>query len=171
MMSRKNISLRALEPEDIDLLYIWENDTTIWNLSNTLTPFSRKVLNDYLLQAHLDIYTTKQLRLVICLPSGTAIGCIDLFDFDPQHLRAGVGILIADTAERNKGYASEALLLLIAYCKSKLNLHQLYCSIASSNKESISLFEKANFKLIGCKKDWQRIGSVYEDELFYQCIL
>ena len=171
MLKGKNIFLRALEPEDIDTLYDWENATEIWHLSNTQVPFSRKVLSEYLAQSQLDIYTTKQLRLVICLAKGKAIGCIDLFDFDPKNLRAGVGILIADTNERKKGYASEALNLLKVYGRDSLNLHQLYCSIGSNNEISLQLFEKNGFKKNGTKRDWQRGISGYADEYFFQCIL
>ncbi len=171
MLNGKLISLRALEPEDLELLYVWENDTEIWHLSNTLVPFSKKILKTYLEQAHHDIYTTKQLRLMICDLSGKAIGCIDLFDFDPQNLRAGVGVLIADKAARLQGYASEALSLLKSYAKEKLNLHQLYCTILSENAPSIALFEKCGFEKNGTKKEWQRKGNSFLDEYFFQCIL
>ena len=108
----KQIYLRALEPDDVDVLYKWENNRQIWHVSNTQTPFSRYVLEQFLVNAHEDIYTNKQLRLIISeVNKEDAVGAIDLFDFDPYHLRAGVGILIADEF-RNKGYAFEALELL-----------------------------------------------------------
>src|SRR4051812_47675944 len=124
MIKGNNISLRALEPDDIDHLYKWENDSSVWHVSNTLTPYSRHVLEQYILNAHQDIFTAKQLRLVICLNDNTSkpIGCIDLFDFDPQHLRAGIGILISDQTERGKGFANEALSLLIDYSFKTLQL-------------------------------------------------
>src|SRR3972149_1445845 len=139
MLQGKNIKLRALEPSDIDVLYKWENDTKIWKVSNTTTPFSRLVLEQYLLSSHNDIYTNKQLRLVVeLIQPAQPIGLIDFFDFDPQYLRAGIGILVGEEKEKQKGYASEALALLIDYCFSVLNLHQLYCNIGESNGSSIS---------------------------------
>lgn len=166
----QHISLRALEPSDIDILYQWENDTEVWEVSHTQTPFSRLVLEQYLSTAHQDIYTTKQLRLVIETNSEIkkAIGCIDLFDFDPYHQRAGIGILIADKNERKKNYASEALTLLIDYCFTTLNLNQLYCNITTDNLASIHLFEKHGFEIIGVKKQWIRVGAVFKDELMLQ---
>ena len=171
MLIGKEVYLRALEPEDIDLLYKWENDTEIWHLGNTFVPFSRKVLKEYLQQAALDIYTTKQLRLVICLSNGNAIGCIDLFEFDANNLRAGVGILIAERAEQQKGFATDALKILKAYCKEKLNLHQLFCNISADNEISYSLFAKNGFEKSGTKKNWQRKNTGYVDEYFLQCFL
>ncbi len=167
----QHISLRALEPADIDVLYKWENDTEIWNVSNTQTPFSHFILEQYISNAHQDIYSVKQLRLIISLlENKSAIGSIDLFDFDPNHLRAGIGILIADKTERGKGYASEALGMLIEYCFLTLNLHQLYCNITSDNEPSILLFQKHGFLITGVKKQWIREAAGFKDELLLQRI-
>ena len=89
------IILRALELEDIDFLFETENNELYWEVSNTQSPFSKFVLNNYLKNAHLDLYEAKQLRLVVAeKTSGKSVGMIDLFDFEPLHLRAGIGILI-----------------------------------------------------------------------------
>jgi diamine N-acetyltransferase len=167
----ETIFLRALEPDDVNTLYRWENDRKIWHLSNTQTPFSRYVLEQFLVNAHEDIYTNKQLRLIIsdCKDEET-VGAIDLFDFDPYHLRAGIGILVADE-HRNKGYAFEALELLKEYAFSNLLLKQLYCNITVSASASLQLFEKSGFEKVGLKKGWNRISSDhYEDEWFLQLI-
>lgn len=166
----QHISLRAMEPSDIDLLYIWENDAETWAISNTQAPFSRFVLEQYITTAHQDIYTIKQLRLIICNEDNKAVGSIELFDFDPNHLRAGVGILIAEKADRKKGYASEALALLIDYSFLSLNLHQLFCNIAVDNEPSILLFQKHGFLITGMKKQWIREGDRFKDELLLQKI-
>lgn len=166
----QNISLRAIEPEDIDILYKWENDTENWNVSNTQTPFSRFVLEQYIATAHQDIYNVKQLRLIICDGENKPVGSIDLFDFDPNHLRAGIGILIAEKSDRKKGYASEALEILAEYCFLSLNLHQLYCNIGIDNEASVLLFQKNGFKISGIKKDWLRVGTTFKDELILQRI-
>lgn len=171
ILENKTISLRAPEPGDLDLLYIWENDTNIWRISGTLAPFSRNVLKLYLDNAGKDIYEVKQLRLIIQLKSNRRpLGAIDLFDFDPRHHRAGVGILVADPSDRRQGYAREALETLMEYCFSILNLHQLYCNIELSNEASIALFKNAGFMEIGRKKEWIYTGEGYEDELLFQCL-
>ncbi|MHC2990514.1 acetyltransferase [Pontibacter sp. HJ8] len=147
--------LRALEPSDLTFLYTLENDTTVWHVGNTLTPYSRYVLGQYLENAALDIYTIRQLRLVICNHSHEAIGAIDLFDFDPLHQRAGIGIVIS-ALYRGKGHAAEALDLLLTYCRQTLHLHQVYCSVTASNHTSLKLFRKAGFEEIGLRKEWLR---------------
>ena len=167
----EHIYLRALESDDLALFYVSENNMAIWKVSNTITPFSKDILQLYLQTAHQDIYTNKQLRLMICLnttnePSGT----IDLFDFEPMHFRVGVGVLIFD-GFRKKGYAFESIELIKEYTKNTLLMHQLYCNVSSNNTESIHLFEKSNFSLIGTKKDWNRTYfNEFEDEHMYQLI-
>jgi diamine N-acetyltransferase len=146
------ISLRPLEPGDIDLLYQWENNIEIWEVSNTKAPFSKHLLAQYLLQAAKDIYETKQLRLIIQNEKMEAVGAIDLFDFEPYHLRAGVGVLIHNKSDRNQGYAKDALQALSNYTFEILGLHQLYANISSDNLNSIQLFQNSGFKQIGIKK-------------------
>jgi diamine N-acetyltransferase len=166
----KHVSLRALEPTDLEILYKWENDTDNWNVSSTQTPFSHFVLEQYIASAHLDIYSIKQLRLIINNEENVPVGCIDLFDFEPNHLRAGIGILIAEKNDRKKGYASEALELLIEYCFSTLNLHQIFCNISIENEPSVLLFQKHGFLITGIKKQWIRDGDKFKDELLLQRI-
>jgi diamine N-acetyltransferase len=166
-----NIYLRALEPEDLEFVYAIENNESVWEVSNTQTPYSRFLIKQYLENAHQDIYEAKQLRLAICLNnSQEAIGLIDLFDFDPKNNRAGVGILINDAQNRNKGIGSEVLALIIDYSFEQLQLHQLYANIGTDNEISIQLFTKFGFQKIGIKKDWIKVNNRYKDELLFQLI-
>jgi len=169
MLEGENIKLRALEPEDLDIFYQWENDSSIWKISQTYTPFSKHILSRYLENAHQDIFTAKQLRLMI-EKDGIAIGTIELFDFEPIHMRAGLGIWIVNESDRRQGYAKEALSLIIEYAFFKLQLNQLYCNIASSNQPSINLFSSLDFMLIGVKKKWNKSPNAWEDELMFQLL-
>jgi diamine N-acetyltransferase len=170
-MKYKEISLRAMEPEDLELLYEWENDTSYWILSNTVVPFSKYTLKLYLENSHKDIYETGQLRLMIDhIPDKVSIGTIDLFDFDQFHKRAGLGILIARQDYRRKGYASMALKCLVDYCFKTLQLHQIYCNILANNCESMDLFKKIGFVQSGLKKDWIKTSDGYLDEYMFQMI-
>lgn len=170
-MKFEKINLRALEPEDLELLYEWENNSSYWVLSNTVTPFSRYTLKRYLENSHKNIYESGQLRLMIELISGKKpVGTIDLFDFDPFHKRAGLGILIAEEKERRKGYATMAVKGLIEYCFTTLQLHQVWCNILSNNNESIDLFTRIGFTLIGIKKDWIKTSDSWIDEYMFQLV-
>jgi len=170
-MIYKEISLRALEPEDLELLYDWENNNDYWIISNTVSPFSKYTLKRYIENSHKNIYESGQMRLMIdhVLDKQT-IGTIDIFDFDPYHKRAGIGILIAKENYRRKGSATMALTCLIDYCFKTLLLHQLYCNILENNRESIDLFKKLGFTEIGKKTDWIRTNEGYLSELMFQLV-
>jgi diamine N-acetyltransferase len=166
----EQIYLRALEPEDLEFVHAIENDETIWEISNTQTPYSKYLIKQYLDNAHKDIYDVKQLRLVISDYNDKALGLIDIFDFDFKNLRAGIGILIKNKKDRGHGIGKESLRLVIGYCFKTLHLHQLYCNISEDNKASLSLFVNQGFEKIGLKKDWNMIDHQYKNEYLLQLI-
>lgn len=170
-LETEKIYLRALEPEDLDYIYLIENDVQIWEVSHTQTPYSRYLIKQYLENAHQDIYEAKQLRMVIVDKSNNqAVGLIDLFDFDPKNERVGMGILISDQSNRQKGFASDAVELVIAFVFEKLHCHQIFVNIDTENEASTRLFTKFGFDLIGVKKQWNRFSSHRKDEALYQLI-
>jgi len=165
------VRLRALEPEDVDFIYNLENNPDNWRVSNTLTPFSKHLIKAHIESAHLDIFQTKQLRLIIeSVHENKKVGVLDMFEYYVFHQRAGLGIIIAEKQYRQKGYAYNTLKVFIDYAFNTLNLNQLWCNIMANNKASINLFEKSGFKLSGVKKMWNKNGNNFDDELFYQKI-
>ncbi len=169
-LSNNEIQLRAPELADLDILYRWENNESLWYLSQTLIPFSRFDIEQFIINSNRDIFAEKQFRfMIVKKDNGALLGCIDLFEFDAQNKRAGIGILI-DEKYREKGWASQALDLIIDYSFYHLNLHQLYCNILESNVESKNLFERKHFLPIGVKKDWILLKGVYLNEILYQLV-
>lgn len=170
----EDILLRALEPQDIDIIYTWENDVTVWESSDTHTPFSRYMLEQYIISAQsVDIQVSKQLRMMIDMGiDGVTIpiGCVDIFDYNILHRRAGIGILV-DKKYRGKGIATAAINKICNYCKHHLYLHSVYANVRQDNVSSIRAFEKNEFLLIGTKKDWVYDGEGFHDEYMFQKIL
>lgn len=166
----EHIYLRALEPEDLDFLHNVENDESLWELSDTQTPYSRFLIKQYLENAQQDIFEAKQLRLAICTNDNNTIGLIDVFDFNVKNKRAGIGILIKEANNRNNGYGKEALQLLVDYCFKVLHLHQVYANISEANNASLKLFEGNGFKKIGLKEDWCFDGNQFTNEYILQRI-
>ena len=165
--------LRALEPQDVDVLYSLENDTSLWRVSGTMAPFSRHSLMRFIDEQQYDIYASRQQRLVIETDidnQPVVVGAIDLFDFDPQNLRAGVGIVIS-AEYRKLGYAKDALCTLATYVKNVLHLHQLWCGIGADNKASIRLFQGAGFVECGRRREWILTADGAIDEILMQKIL
>jgi diamine N-acetyltransferase len=172
MLQGSMVRLRAIEPSDLELMYDWENDTEIWKVSGTVSPYSKYTLEEYIKTCEKDIYANRQLRFAIELLDHTrqTVGLIDLFEFDPQHRKAGVGILIGDRGQRRKHYAREALGLLVDYAFHHLNLHQLYCQVPESNQASLRLFASAGFREAGILKDWVFAKNTWEHVVWLQLI-
>lgn len=167
-LENETIRLRALEPEDLELLYRWENNPELWSLGNTMSPYSRYILKEYIRESHRDIFEVKQLRLMIELCStGAAIGTVDLYDFEPHHRRAGVGILIDSLYQRN-GFAAQAMCVLMDYAFKYLKLYQLYVHIPIGNEASKTLFTRCGFVISGILKDWVMTENGYSDVLIMQ---
>lgn len=166
----KHIYLRALEPEDLSFLEQIENDERLWHLSNTQTPFSKQLLKKYLENSQRDIFDVKQLRLVICQnTTDKPFGFIDIYNFSPQHKRAGLGIIL-DTAFRGKGYAKEAIRMVLNYGFDHLDLHQFFAYVELDNIQSQKLFESCGFQKNGERKDWNYHHKKFHTETIYQKI-
>ena len=165
------VRLRALEPEDLEFLFALENDPDIWAVSDTLAPVSRHALREYLAHATTDFYVVRQLRLVVTTEiSSMPVGVVDLFDYDPLHQRAGVGITIL-AAERRCGYARQALELLKNYAREALRLHQVYATIGAGNSSSMRLFRAVGFRRVGTRQAWLRTPGGWADAVEWQCLL
>ncbi len=173
LLKNSVVYLRALEPEDIDLLYFWENNTDIWKVSSTIMPFSKFTLTNYVMEeSQKDIFEARQLRLVIVeTTSDKTVGLLDLFEFEPIDQRGSLGIMINENADRQKGFAKNALLLFEEYCKKILNLHQLYARTDTDNLAAKALFESCGYENCGCLKHWHRNQDGWKDQLEFQKIL
>ncbi len=178
------IRLRAVEPEDVEVLHVWENDPAVWLVSGTTEPFSREQILRFV-ERQLkgeDLFRTGQLRLMIeCREvrhdqdngrsSRRTVGTMDLFEYDPLHGRAGIGILIHGEENRRRGYARDAVEVLCRYARERLRMHQLWCNVGADNRASLGLFRKAGFQKAGIKRDWLWTPDGYRDEILLQKIL
>ena len=163
-------TLRALEPSDLELLYLWENDTEVWRVSGSCAPVSRERLKHFIEEQNYDIYATRQMRLII-ESDGMAIGTLDIMEFDPQNSRFGIGILIYAAENRRMGFARSAIEAIKEYGRTTLFVNQIWASVAEDNKPSIELFRSCNFEQCGLRKAWLRRAEGYVDELEFQCLL
>lgn len=163
------LKLRALEPEDADMMYDAENDESAWEYSDYLAPLSRELLRHYALTYDAEPLRSGQLRLVIEYDN-QPIGILDLFDISPRHLRADTGLYILSDF-RGKGFGTAALEAAKSLCKKRLALHQLTATIAKTNIKAKECFEKAGFTSTGCRKDWLRTPDGFEDVEILSCIL
>ena len=163
-------TLRPMEPEDLDVLYQIENDSELWAKGLTTVPYSRYLLHDYIARSTGDIYTDKQVRLMIVDECGQVVGMVDLTNFDPKHMRAEIGIVVVDD-RRQQGFAQSAIGQLFHYARQTLHLHQVYAVVDSSNDAAVGLFHKLRFESRSTLREWLYDGSSYRDALLFQCML
>lgn len=167
---KPTVTLRAMEPEDLDLLYEIENNRELWNIGATNVPYSRYALHTYLAQTQNNIYADEQVRLMIENSERQTVGIIDLTAFDPRHQRAELGIVIQN-AFRGKGYATAAVQEMLNYCRDMLHLHQLFAFVATDNNESLALFTHLGFQRGATLKDWLYRSGRYHDAVLMQFFL
>ena len=163
--------LRAAEPEDLDLMYLVENDTALWEFGNTNVPYSRFALRQFIEQTSNDINTDGQVRLVIALSSNrNAIGFVDLQNYNLRYRRAEVGIVIMPEWQR-QGIGEEVLGILAKYASKHLYIHQLFALVSVTNIAAQALFSKAGFNRTATLQHWLRNGEEWQDAMVYQKIL
>ena len=165
----KQIKLRAIEPEDLDLLYRIENDVELWNVSTSNVPYSRYLLHEYVANNKNDIYSDGQVRMIVENSEGEAIGVADLVNFDPSNLRAEVGLIILNDYRR-QGYGIAVLNRIADYALRVLHLHQLYAYVDVNNSPSLGVFQKADYKVAAEIKDWLYDGQNYHDSVLFQYV-
>lgn len=164
------IRLRALEPEDLELLYKVENDRSMWEVGTTNVPYSKEALRQFILNSSCDIYADRQVRMIAETTDGTIVGIADLINFEPQHRRAEVGIVVMPEY-RGKGYGTKMLQQLKDYAQKVVHLHQLYAYVAEDNEASKRLFTNAKFTSHSILKDWLFDGEKYMDCVVMQLFL
>lgn len=162
------IYLRAVEPSDVDMLYRWENDESLWRVSLTSAPMSRFQLDEYARNYVADIYSERQLRLMMVeAETDEVVGTVDITDFDPHNRRAGIGLFVA-SPYRRRGYARQALALIDEYVRSTLSIHQLWALVAVDNTASMEMLCRCGFKTSGRLRSWLLREGRYVDVIVLQ---
>lgn len=164
------IHLRALEPEDLDLLYSIENQPENWCVGTPAGPYSRYALKQYLSMQPSHLCESGYLRLVIC-SNERSVGLIDLMEYSPTDRRAEVGIALLDI-ERGKGIARQALKVLEEYAYDVLNLRMLYAKVSVyGNSAAWKLFSSAGYQQVATLPSWHYVLGEYEDLAVMQKII
>lgn len=171
-MTDNELRLRATEPEDLEVMYEIENNPAVWEVSCTTVPYSRFMLRQYLEQATGDIFTDKQVRLMVeRTTDGQVLGCVDLTNYEPLHGRAEIGMIIK-AAHQGKGIGRKALKMLCTYASRHLHLHQLVAYIPADNEASLQMFRSEGFTRHLPLKDWlSTADGTYKDAVLVQCLL
>ena len=61
----ERVRLRAMEPEDLEVMYTMENDPHTWDVTNFSVPYSKFILKQYIENSECDMFAARQLRMMI----------------------------------------------------------------------------------------------------------
>ncbi len=153
-----NIKLRGIEPEDINLMFSLDNNTSDWIDGSMIAPVTRHQLTDYVMSYDSDPFAARQLRLVAVRPEDDSpVGLADIMEINPANRTAKIGIAVIPEL-RNSGYGTGIIKSCTKYCRDILGLEAVIAEISSENVASIKCFNKAGYTECGRVKDWIRTG-------------
>ena len=92
--SASALILRALEPSDTDMLYLWENGPDMWRYGFSPAPLSRHQIWEYITQYDANPLASGQLRLMMQVADKT-VGAVDIYNIDMRNRHAFIGIMTA----------------------------------------------------------------------------
>ncbi len=162
------LKLRAVEPYDIENLYVWENEPELWLVGNTRQPLSKFAIKQYIIDAEKDIFTSRQLRLMMVLKQDEmTVGTVDLFDLDIFNSRVALGLFV-EKKYQGLGLATQALHLTEDYVFNFLHIEQLYCHISAKNIASRNMFDKEGYENNALLRNWLKTPDGFEDIFVFQ---
>jgi len=137
--------LRRVNLSDASLILEWENKEEFWHLSAQPGPFSKSEIEEFILQCLRFDRNGQERWIILSLDENRPIGALDLFGSDNGPHTAGIGILIAKSGDRRKGYATDALTVALRYICDVLQFSEAECLIYPDNYSSVSLFKNLGF--------------------------
>lgn len=162
------VRLRGVEPGDWVTFQRWDQDTEIARLCYHI-PFPRSEEGTRKFAAGAALAEPKGdavWLMIVDVSTGEPVGNIKTLECDPRHGTFGYGLAVAREHWR-KGYASEAICLVLAYYFRELRYQKVTAHVYAFNEASIRLHEKLGFQLEGQLRRMIFTGGTYHDELIF----
>lgn len=166
------LAFRAVEPEDAQMMWCVETDSTQWRENGMMAPYSMRNIREYAENYDADPIRSGQLRLIAETREKAGsredkfAGIADLFDISPTGRTAFVGLYVRQQF-RGRGYASHMLRLLEEYCRMLLNLRILAGKVSETNIASRAMFERAGYSREAELHGWLLSGPETHSLLIY----
>ena len=156
----KNVSLRAIELEDADMLRQMMNDSEVESM---MWGYSFPVSKHNQIAWINSLENDKSTFRAIIDVDGLGIGTIILSDIDMNNGNAEIHIKLADVNMRGKGYGTDAVKALIVYAFNELRLNCVCCRVHADNMASQKMFLKCGFKQEGVLRSRVFKNGIYHD--------
>ncbi|MDO9633547.1 MAG: GNAT family protein [Paludibacter sp.] len=157
----KRVYLRALEKEDLICIQKWSNDPEIRKLTGEVVSMSQADANKFLERVYSD--NTREWFAIIVKENDRVIGETGLLRMFPAWRTTDISIIIGEKDAWEKGYGTEAILLLLDYAFRCLNFHRVAIGVVGFNKRAISFWKKIGFKKEGVQRDGYYYNHKYFD--------
>lgn len=163
------VRLRAIEPGDARFHFEVDRERDVdRNLDQVFPPNSMARAEKWVREASEKGFRDGDCFLfeIESLETGELVGSIDTHHCDA---RAGVfeyGISVREE-QRGKGYASEAILLVLRYYFLERRYQKCNVGVFEFNEASLRLHERLGFELEGRRRRQTYTGGTYHDLLLY----
>lgn len=159
----KKVYLSPICADDAEQYCEWLNDLEV---AKNLLIFrdqlslerEKMILNDM-------IKNNAQVFGIVLQENDELIGNCSIFRINHHNRKAEVGIFIGDRNHLGKGFGTEALILLLDYGFNILNLNNIMLEVFGFNERAIRSYQKAGFKIIGCRREAIILGGEKHDEI------
>src|SRR5215218_2309252 len=159
----ESVTLRPPRESDVEAAYAWDRDPELaaWNGRTPISISLSAARRDYLAR-----WEDPSVKTFIMEAEGKSIGMVTLYDF--RNDGCELGIKIGAENLRGKGYASEAVSLLLGYAFDTLGLQRVRGSTLAHNRRMRRAFEKNGFERVGDGSLLSRYDNRRYTELFYE---
>lgn len=159
----RNIYLAPRSVEDAEKYAEWLNDfrtTDYIGMSGKIMTLEKE--KEYMTKATMDDEATLN---IVTLAEDKLIGTVGLESIDHLNRRGTLGIFIGDVEEREKGYGTEAINLILDYGFNYLNLNNIKLDVVEFNERAIACYKKCGFKECGRRRKCEFIDGNYYDRI------
>ncbi len=159
----KRVSLRPVLKEDVPQFLRWMNDPDVLQYLGMSLP-TMEVEEDQWFEG---LAKKKQNNLIFAVVTveGKLIGTMGLHNIIWADRTATTGAVIGDKAYWNKGYGTEAKMLLLNFAFNTLNLRKICSSVFAFNKRSYAYQKKCGYVEEGRRLRQRYRKGRYQDEL------
>lgn len=165
----KVVRLRATEPEDAGHFFLINRERDVdRNLEMVMPPSSMARQREWTEKSAKEGFRNGHdfLFQIETLDSGQHVGSIDTHHCDPRVGTFEYGLSVREQY-RGRGYASEAILLVLRYYFMELRYQKANPGVFTFNESSKRLHEKLGFVLEGTRRRVGYSGGQYHDMLLY----
>lgn len=156
--------LRALERDDLEQLNSWWNDPGLAHLLGEGCRLSSAEETEAWFEAELEKTEPHEGRtFAIADLHGRLLGTARYGPYDVRDRACDISLFLGRPEDRNKGYGSSALRILLGYLFEDLGLNRVRLYVDPENQGAIRCYEKAGFVREGVCRQMRYFAGRFHD--------